>query len=229
MSHDNYLLGTAFRRSRIEDFNIKDLAIQIPFRVGGIEDTKQLSYRIDHNQESLKSQINRLLFSLDAVFDNIRSELKGFTRPFIRVGHTGSPGQSIPHNVWTPITFNQVDEKSMDGIWDSSEPTKLVAPLTGFYVIYGNANIQAAAGKTRRLAVQKNGSVWLARMGANIDTFDSGGSSGYSVTTIDNLQAGDYVELLIMQGDASGSSRSLNYSNGQPKFGLYLITKEAIT
>ena len=129
--------------------------------------------------------------------------------------------QTITTSTQTKISFDAVDSDGWN-CWDlSPNPTRLTVPVTGRYLVTGNAAFEASASGHRALNILKNNTVELARSDFNpvsnsIDTHSSVTSHAVSLTK------GDYVELRAWQN--SGSSLDiLDSSDHQPKLSLVYL------
>ena len=224
----NIALGNFGVQAKGAEFNLKDLRLNAPFRLGTITDVETLSQRAQANQDNLMTGLNRILTSLDTTFNTLKGQLQSSTRPYIRLRQSASSSQTIGHNTWTSVEWDEILETSgTPSMFETSADLRITIQRTGIYFIFFNANLAAAAGQVRRLRVLHNGTTAIVRAGGTIDTFTAGGSSGYSISTTIKLSAGDYIEGQFLQADASSGAQALNHTTGHPLFGVYMISEVA--
>lgn len=120
--------------------------------------------------------------------------------PAVRVYH--SLNQSIPAGVGTLLAFDSV-RFDTDGMWDSSDNTKLVCQTSGKYIIISSAMFAPNSTGNRAVSILLNGTTTLATTEVS-----NTGTSGTKIcaTTLYDLQVGDYVQLAAYQSNESGSS-----------------------
>jgi hypothetical protein len=174
---------------------------------------------------SLGTDLERTLGIILRNFDLEGRIIKG-SPVAIRLSEDGS-GETINHNTWTAISFDTVDQKSGSEVtplamYSSTAPTKISIIETGWYVICGNAGIEADTGTNRRLAISLSGTE-IIRVGTTVDTFTTGAPSSLCVATVAFLSAGQFLQLLIYQSDASSASATLQVGDGEPRFEAVLV------
>lgn len=107
---------------------------------------------------------------------------------------------AIPNNINTIISFNSARFNS--GEWDSGvNPSRITCAVDGIYCISGSVSFAAAAGGSRKVSIRQNGSTELATQ-QPVGTPTIAGTANtvnLSVSTITKLNAGDYVELTVLQ------------------------------
>lgn len=128
-----------------------------------------------------------------------------------RVRRSGS-NQSISDTTETALSFD--DERwDTDGYWASSpNPTRLTAPFDGRFLICGGVSWAANATGTRRIRLRANGTDYIA--GQNVEP-DPGEVTYQGITTIYDLAAGEYVEVMVYQT----STGALNATTGDQTSG----------
>jgi len=145
---------------------------------------------------------NRLFLPADLVYDKIAARLRH------------SAVQSTANNTPVALTFDTEDYDS-GGLHAAGNPTRLTAGIAGNYRIYGNVNWATGTG-FRDLYIRKNGADILAYV--RIPAV-SGSGTLLTITTDDDLAAGDYVELVAVQN--SGGALNVNFvARYSPVFGM---------
>lgn len=112
--------------------------------------------------------------------------------------------QSISHNSLTALSFN-VEAWDTDGCWAVGDPTKLYARSAGYYMAGGQMHMTLGAQAADVLiAVRAGGSNYKGQQAlyavANKEVSLS------IATGMFYMAAGDYVEIIVRQVQASGSS-----------------------
>lgn len=125
----------------------------------------------------------------------------------------------VANNARAAVTLNSdryVNPTSMHST--GSNPSRLIAPSSGVYLITGHvtwALASTSAGGLAALEVQLNGATLIAQQYNPTIT----NSISQSVATVYNLSAADYVEMTVIQ--ITGSTASLSVSgNTSPEFTL---------
>lgn len=124
------------------------------------------------------------------------------------LAYQAGSAQSIPNNSYTAISFdtNAYDVGSVHST--SVNPTRFTAPSTGLYILSCSIQIFPNATGQRVLLWKKNGATDLAYSIAPA-TASSGGNI-LPNTVVQQLTAGDYVEIFVYQD--SGGALSLGNS-----------------
>lgn len=120
----------------------------------------------------------------------------GGALPFIRVGRTAASNTSSSPSVYLPVSWDNEVANPLGTAMHSNtvNPTRLIAPVPGYYRVQGQARISNTAG---------SGNVILAKNGTQIiDTLQSitpvAGTTPFPMTEdIMFLNTGDYVEVLF--------------------------------
>lgn len=103
------------------------------------------------------------------------------------------------------------------GLYNSSNPTRLTVPTTGWYVIAGSCRWAANNSGGRRIYIFKNGATYIA--GSATPSAASMNDVYTSVSVVAYLLAGEYVELQLNQN--SGGSLALDVgANVRPAFSI---------
>ena len=147
-------------------------------------------------------------------------------QPSVRVYR--STAQSIAHATTTPVIFDSVRwDQGPSAHWNINNPTRLTCQVAGTYLVWGNVSwAGVAAGVYRQSLIRVNG-VQIAAPGGTWSFTPSGTQATIApISTILNLNVGDYVELTAYQD--SGAALSTNASDGvnnrwQNEFGMALL------
>lgn len=128
---------------------------------------------------------------------------------------------SIPNATATPVTFTATRFESPSTCWDVSDPTKLIAPQAGLYLITGTVHwASSASGNYRSLAIQHNGSAYVA---GNARTPTTASVRYLSVTALWHMATNDYVQLVAQQD--AGSAQNLEVvSSASPEFAMTFVS-----
>lgn len=118
--------------------------------------------------------------------------------------------QSIPNGTTTgtPITFDSVT-KDNDGMWNASAPTRLTINTTGWYELEWAVHWAAVSDDTIRIqAVSLNGALAIGSLIGYYDHVNASGTATPEVRVCYDyfLNAGDYIQLAVMQGTGSSLS-----------------------
>jgi hypothetical protein len=131
---------------------------------------------------------------------------------------------SLTTGTLTALTFNS--ERWDTGNFHSTSVNtgRLVAPTAGLYEIGGSVQFASNGTGTRDIRIRLNGSTALA---IDIWTAIAGGSvQPVQVTTVYQLAAGDYVELLAAQ--TSGGNLNVEVAaNYSPEFWIVRLGSQA--
>lgn len=124
--------------------------------------------------------------------------------------------QSVPHNVLTGLNFNS-ERFDIGGLHESvTNPSRITCTIGGIYQITGQIAWPQLADNTRRqIQIRLNGG---AAIGAT-ETFASSATGLFLtqiVTTLWQLNVGDYIELAAFQN--SGAALTLPAAAGSQEF-----------
>jgi len=120
--------------------------------------------------------------------------------------------QSVPKLVTTVLVFTTAVRNDGE-LWSAVSPTRLTAPVAGWYQILGSARWDASSAGTRSLSIRVNGDAILAE----VVQLGNGNGLAQNVITLYYLSAGGYVELCAYQD--SGASRVIqNVAQYSPEF-----------
>lgn len=106
---------------------------------------------------------------------------------------------SIANNTTTAVIWDTIDldDPQSEALWSAANPTRLTAITAGTYSVKAWGVWQSSGGGIRQLYIRKNG------VGQYANTvFDSGtvaGTASQSTTADIRLDAGDYVEVMVLQ------------------------------
>ena len=126
--------------------------------------------------------------------------------------------QSIPHRTdggpdfFTPVTFPSA-RWDTDRMYDNSTTTnssRLTVRTPGTYHIWGNVEWAPNTNGTRFLGIKLDGNINIAQVSQDPVRDPTFGSTAQSVSTLWQLAAGQYVELVVRQ--TSGAPLDIGYS-----------------
>jgi len=127
---------------------------------------------------------------------------------------------TITNNTLTALTFNS-ERYDTDTIHDNStNNTRLTATTAGKYVITGHAKFDVNGTGRRQVGIRVNGSTIIALWETAITS--AAGGNIFSIATIDDLSATDYVELVVFQ-DSGGNLDVKNDANFGAEFTMQKI------
>ncbi|MFD7103117.1 hypothetical protein EYS09_32515 [Streptomyces kasugaensis] len=105
---------------------------------------------------------------------------------------------SLSANRYTPVRWSGTDAQSDASMWTSTNPTRLVAPVTGLYTAYAQQTWPGGAEQARVLIVKNGGArEWHASFVAR-----SNGGQGHAAALPLVLKAGDYIEISLYTATA---------------------------
>ena len=107
--------------------------------------------------------------------------------------------QSIPNAATTAISW-QTANRDTAGMWSAGAPTKLVIPNDGFWLFGASTSFAGNATGYR------SAELWVSGALSSADRRDATGSSAtseISVTEVDYLATGAYVELRVYQNSGA--------------------------
>lgn len=130
--------------------------------------------------------------------------------PVVHVARLLTAQTGLLDDDYTIITFDTV-VNSYDpyDMWDAGDPTKVTAPVSGWYTVFAQYAIAGSAVEGRNvLGVFKNGSDVATNLEMRSDNQNqlSQGSNVYSKEGLMYLNEGDYVLLGVFQQDAGRST-----------------------
>lgn len=166
----------------------------------------------EHREEFLEDLVREVWILQDADMQ------AAITPPSARVYHNAA--QSIPNATLAALSFNS-ERFDTDSIHSTSSNTsRLTCNTAGLYLITGAVAFDANAAGIRSLRVRLNGATYLANQQVNA----SGGGldSMLTVSTLYQMAAGDYVEMVVYQ-NSGGSLNCQSASNYSPEFGMVKV------
>jgi hypothetical protein len=158
------------------------------FQDGQVVSAGALNDVINDNFAAAKAAIDALeadLASVKAVTDGLS------TVPAASV--TRSSNRTVPNNTSVKLEFDAEFFDTADLHSNTTNTTRLVAPVAGIYQVSANVTWSASSAGTRTMSVLRNNT---PRMG---DTRAGSGFGGQSVSGLLLLAAGDFVELIVFQ------------------------------
>jgi len=117
--------------------------------------------------------------------------------------------QSIPNATFTEISFANESYDNATIHDNSTNPTRLTAPVAGKYLVFGNISFAPNTTGNRTLIIRENGPTGYIRAYRS-QVAVNGGSTTMGIMDVLNLAQNDYVELLARQ-DSGGA---LNVESG---------------
>lgn len=105
--------------------------------------------------------------------------------------------QSITSGSDVTVTFQAVENDDW-GCWNVSHPSRLTAPVTGRYLIQGQAKWGDGSSGVRQISLKINGTQEIAY--ANNDRATGHGTHTSVMSPPVTLQKGEYVEMLAYSG-----------------------------
>jgi hypothetical protein len=124
---------------------------------------------------------------------------------------SGSVAQSIPNNAATALTFDTTSQDPF-GMHDPGvNPTRITAPVPGWYSAGGAVRWNPHATGYRSLVVRVNGAVQVGKELGPPDVI--GNNTWQTINVMVYLNAGDYVEILAIQTSGAALDAGINPSN----------------
>lgn len=122
---------------------------------------------------------------------------------------TATANQSIPNNTATAIIFDSEVYDTGSYHSNTTNPARFTVPATGIYLITAMVNF-AGNGGLNLGWLQVNGTTTIALQ----DMYGSFNTSAINLSSIANLTAGDYVELIAYQnsGAAVNTTKQTAYA-----------------
>jgi hypothetical protein len=117
---------------------------------------------------------------------------------------TSSPSQTVGNGAYVPLTLEN-PTFNVGGVFSSTTPTKLTAPIAGVYVITGNLEWASGGAGYRQLEIDTSEQ---GRVATNLIPVAAPQFTYNSVSTVVKLAAGETVDLVADQ--SSGASLSTN-------------------
>jgi hypothetical protein len=163
--------------------------------------------------------------------DDIIRRLAALERRVGRVETRENPGigarvarttnQSIANATVTAITFD-AERYDTANLWVVGQPTRLTAPMAGWYAIGAHANHDANAVGIRSLFLRLNGATFIGAWEVNAGAA-AGRGTAMSVDTVYQLAASDYVEAIVFQ-TSGGALNILTLPAFSPEFWMHRLT-----
>lgn len=131
---------------------------------------------------------------------------------------TRSAVQSIPDNAVTTVAFD-AEEFDTDGMHSTvTSNSRITINTAGFYIVGFNGLLAGAADYTRTFAILiANGSTEIAR--SSFGNLPISTTPQLDVTTVDQFDAGDYIEVQVYQDNTVNAARNLEQTAARsPEF-----------
>jgi hypothetical protein len=136
----------------------------------------------------------------DKLADAAVTPAKVGTRPAARVYN--SANQSIPGDAsFTTLAFDTERFDTADLHDGATNNSRLTAPIAGLYLVSADISWEGNNTGARELAINKNTSTIVARN--VVAPTPSPNTTEQSITTLVQLAAGDFVEVVLRQNSAS--------------------------
>lgn len=131
--------------------------------------------------------------------------------------YRNTSNQSIPNGTQTAVQFN-AENYDTDSLHDNAtNNTRLTIPTTGLWLLQGSIDFAANTTGFRGVNFYLNGTTFLA--GTILDPGDP--VSRLQASTMEELTAGDYIELLALQD--TGGALDVNFGRQKTWFAATLI------
>ncbi len=136
--------------------------------------------------------------------------------PSVRARRTGV--QSIPFNAPTAIQLTSETHDTTGLHSNVTNNSRLIAPTDGIYVMTANIFWFGGSNGERSLSLRLNGEVGAKFIAStNIDAANSGSFPFMNISTVYDLNSGDFVEAVVQQNDGSSNPIDLGSSSGGPE------------
>ena len=154
--------------------------------------------------------------SADTVVDGAVGPAKFGAIPGARVQRDAAI--SIPSSSASTVLSYDATDFNVDGVYDSTKPTKMTAPITGRYLITASARWDSNAAGRRVIALNVNypaaGWAQIARSSVSANwTTTAAFYPEQTAQTIYKLNAGDYVEVWVAQDSGSALDLMVGVDN----------------
>ncbi|WP_031010634.1 hypothetical protein [Streptomyces sp. NRRL F-5727] len=121
-------------------------------------------------------------------------------RHYVNVTKSGT--YALSANTYTSIQWSAAPSRTDAVMWSAAQPTRLVAPVTGFYIAYAAQTWPGGANSCRtriRINGDENNTVMMSYIAAS-----TGGQGDASALPL-NMAAGDYIEMQVWNSNALAS------------------------
>jgi len=135
-----------------------------------------------------------------------------------------STNQVIPNATYTAVIFDSISYDNGGMINLGAQPTRITVPAgaSGRYLVGCGCNFVANATGYRQVLVKVNASIVFALVTQPGNQAAVNPDAEFALSTMYNLVAGDYVEMLVLQ--TSGGNLNLQFVSGRsPVFWMALI------
>ena len=205
---------------------------QILDRVGALENqaatlaSKAEVAALEATTLALREEINALKNDAAAVAPRLAA-LEDSSRD-VGAKVFSSTGASIPYGTPTTLTFDQESWDTDQVHEPETNPGRLTVKTPGKYFVFASVLWGAFPNGIRRLSLLRNGSEIIAN-DFRENTYGNGGQGGLtqSVATCCDLQAGDFVEVVVEHTAVNGTALLTlsinNWPGHSPDFGMIRI------
>lgn len=147
---------------------------------------------VQEDDSDVDSNVSKLDFSSEFSINNpVAGEIE-ISKRFIGARVSSSSDQTLGNNSHTELVWD-TEIFDISDFWDVANPTRLTAPVDGYYLIGGNCPLDSDSDGDRELHIDLNGNTQLASQKIRAT---AGGTARLVVQTLYFLSAGHYVELV---------------------------------
>lgn len=192
-----------------EDMDIIAALSDLPNATDGLS-AAQLKAKFDEGGNAVKTYLNDTLVA--GVNAHLAENVHIGLNESCKVTH--SVDQSIANNNFIALSFDTDVFDSFDMHNPESNKSRIYIVANGKYLLSGLVVFAESPTGTRQIVIRRNGSVSLASASQSANT---SGPAHMTVSTIESLAVGDYVELSATQS-SGGSLAVIASSSFSPLF-----------
>jgi hypothetical protein len=118
---------------------------------------------------------------------------------------------------WMPVFFQSplTTPKASQAMWSAAQPSRMTAPIRGFYVFTGGVVFDPDSRGDRGARFALNGTAVVYGTTARVKASDQAATSVPVRTSVMLLAAGDYIELQAVQTCTINLNTGLNLATGE--------------
>jgi hypothetical protein len=161
------------------------------------------------------------VLTVDTAIDGKIKWAAAASSAFVGCRAAKNASQSINDSTFTAASF-QVEDYDTDSFHDNStNNSRMTIPSGkgGYYLLVADISFASSGAGTRKIAFRVNGSDYRTEMG--IQASAGGTSTEVVLSDIQNLSAGDYIEVMAWQN--SGGALNINYDGNN--IGWFALAK----
>lgn len=152
------------------------------------------------------------------------TELEGLFPGMIGCKLTHSVNQVIGSSIDTALTFD-TELYDSGGMHSDANPTRIVFPVTGLYIVVANCTWAATGGGNQRsLFIRRDGSTMMGNVKG--PQTPGGLACSQCLTVIDRFEATHYVETVVHQDGVPLNMLGQATVPYSPFFTVYLLVRE---